>query len=372
MSNQEYVEAGLVDPGSPAAGERLELLRHLQAGGVRVEEMVRAQAHGRLATVLADRGLFDLGLALPPAELAERCGIEETLLARIRLAQGLPTDTADRVPAFVAEDVATFRAGVELFGELATLAFTRVMGSAMARVAEAAVSLFLAEVEPGLTGPGTIELEVARTNEAAVASLAGLPRLLEHLFREHISAAVRRQRSTRTADEAQTLVLAVGFVDLVDSTRWARSLSLREHAVALSRFENLAWDLATHHGGRVVKLIGDEAMFVCPSASATTAVALELCQAVDAEPTLPPARGAVGYGSLLLRDGDYFGPLVNLVARCVKLPPPRGVVLTADAWDQWSGAPPAGWRSRPLATQPVRGFEGDVRGLVELRPEEGL
>jgi adenylate cyclase len=304
--------------------------------------------------------------------LAERCGVEETLLARIRLAQGLPTDAADRLPAFVVEDVATFRAGVSLFGELPTLAFTRVMGSAMARIAEAAVSLFLAEIEPGLADPGTTELEVARANEAAVASLAGLPRLLEHLLREHVSAAVRRQRSTRTTDDAQTLALALGFVDLVDSTRWARSLSLREHAVALSRFESLAWDLATHHEGRVVKLIGDEAMFVCPSASAATAAALELCQAIDAEPTLPPARGAVGYGSLLLRDGDYFGSLVNLVARCVKLPPPGAVVVTADAWDQRSGPPPAGWISRQLETQPVRGFEADISGLVELRPEDTL
>jgi adenylate cyclase len=333
--------------------------------------MVTAQAQGRLSMLLADRHLFDLGSSLLLAEIADRCGIEESLLTRIRLAQGLPTGGADRVPAFVAEDVTAFRAGLELFGELPTLAFTRVMGSAVARIAEAAVSLFLAEVEPGLTDPGTIELDVALANEAAVASLNSLPGVLEHLLREHMAAAVRRQRSTQRAEDAQTQVLAVGFVDLVDSTSWARGLSLREHAVGLSRFENLAWDLANGHGGRVVKLIGDEAMFVCPSPSSAASVAVQLCQAVDAEPTLPPARGAVGYGSVLVRGGDYFGPLVNLAARCVKLPSPGGVVLTAEAWAQRSGEPPAGWIARHLETQRIRGFDKDISGLVELRAEHG-
>ena len=34
----------------------------------------------------------------------------------------------------------------------------------------------------------------------------------------------------------------------------------------LGRFESLASDIITEAGGRIVKLIGDEAMLVCPDA----------------------------------------------------------------------------------------------------------
>jgi class 3 adenylate cyclase len=39
----------------------------------------------------------------------------------------------------------------------------------------------------------------------------------------------------------------------------------------------------------------------------------------EADPDLPPARGAVGYGPVYARGGDYFGSLVSLVARSVKV-----------------------------------------------------
>ena len=59
--------------------------------------------------------------------------------------------------------------------------------------------------------------------------------------------------------------MGIGFVDLVGSTAWSSHLTLEEHALALTAFETAAWDITTGHGGRVVKLIGDEVMFVAPS-----------------------------------------------------------------------------------------------------------
>jgi len=41
--------------------------------------------------------------------------------------------------------------------------------------------------------------------------------------------------------------------------------------------------------------------------------------ALDRNPHLPGARGAVASGDLLSQDGDYFGPVVGLAARAVAL-----------------------------------------------------
>ena len=155
---------------------------------------------------------------------------------------------------------------------------------------------------------------------------------------------------TLEVDE-RAVTVGLGFVDLVGSTAWASGLTLKEHALALAGFEAAAWDIASAHGGRVVKLIGDEAMFLAPSGADAARIALELCRAVAADAALPEARGAAGYGTVGTRDGDYFGPLVNLVARAVKVADPGS----------GRGHRDRARRARGLPARARRGFE-----VVEL------
>src|SRR5262249_37559265 len=107
-----------------------------------------------------------------------------------------------------------------------------------------------------------------------------------------------------------------------------------------------------NRGARLVKLIGDEAMFVADDPAVLCAVALEICEMADADPVLPAARGAVGFGSVTARDGDYFGPLVNVVARASKLAPPNGIVITAEAADVLD---PLTWSTEAIGPQELRG-----------------
>ena len=58
------------------------------------------------------------------------------------------------------------------------------------------------------------------------------------------------------------MVRCVGFADLVSFTNLVRTLSERELARVVQRFEGLASEIVTQHGGRVIKTVGDEAMFV--------------------------------------------------------------------------------------------------------------
>jgi adenylate cyclase len=86
----------------------------------------------------------------------------------------------------------------------------------------------------------------------------------------------------------------VAFVDLVDSTAWTAAARPQDHNEALLAFERLAWEGAVSHGGRLIKLIGDEAMIVSPDPATAARIASELCQKATAHPLLPAARGAVG------------------------------------------------------------------------------
>jgi class 3 adenylate cyclase len=226
--------------------------------------------------------------------------------------------------------------------------------------ADADVALFLAESEPRLTARGATLLEHAVANEEAIALIASVGDVLSHLLHEQLALAVRRARRARNPDTAaETSAVAVGFVDFVGSTRWAEGLTLKDHAVALARFESAAWDLATHHDGRLVKLIGDEAMFVAPAVTDACEIATEQCSGVERDLDLPPARGAVGFGKVLTRDGDYFGPLVNLVARAVKEAPPGTVVVTDDVV-AGLGRARSDRVTTPIGKRSLRGIEDRV------------
>jgi class 3 adenylate cyclase len=79
------------------------------------------------------------------------------------------------------------------------------------------------------------------------------------------------------------------------------------------------------------------------------------------DPLLPPARGAVGHGAVTPREGDYFGPLVNLVSRLVKSAPSDTLIITEEAA---ASLPSGHWSLRALALPPLRGLERSVRAIT--------
>jgi adenylate cyclase len=186
--------------------------------------------------------------------------------------------------------------------------------------------------------------------------------------------AIRRSVAERSLEvDERAVTVGLGFVDLVGSTAWAGGLTLKAHALALAGFESAAWDIASAHGGRVVKLIGDEAMFLAPSGADAARIALEVCRAVAGDDALPAARGAVGYGTVGARDGDYFGPLVNLVARAVKVGAPGTVVVTETVRVDLdhSSAPDDDFEIVELSSQALRGFDEPVRLFALGAPAVG-
>jgi adenylate cyclase len=212
---------------------------------------------------------------------------------------------------------------------------------------EAARGLFGGSVER-MDDAARTELEIARANELAIVAWMQAQAVMHHLLSEH---PLRNFEFVEALMRGE-LHIALAFVDLVSSTAWAESVDPVEHSEALRRFEMQASTLAADHGARLVKLIGDEAMLVADDPAALCLVAVEICGMASADPVLPDARGAVGYGLVTARDGDYFGSVVNVVARASKFALPNGIVVTPEVARFLD---PESWSTEPIGPQALRG-----------------
>jgi class 3 adenylate cyclase len=352
MSDRDWIAAGLYDPDAPDADERRALLEYLAGLGLAAGDISEAACGGGLGQLAADRVLFgDSGPTMSVQDAAARGGFDEASLRRIVRASGL-ADPGD-APVFRDADVElfdAFAAGAAIFGEDATLQFTRVLGSAAARVAEAAVSLFFTNVSPRFRMQGLSDLDTVRQSADAVSAFGGVPHALDILLREHFTAAVRRMGLLGIA-EGGTTAVAIGFVDLADSTDLTRHTGPAELTAALSVFEYTAQDAAVARDCRVVKMIGDEAMFAGADAATVLDVVNEVLAAVEQHAVLGSGRAGIASGDAVSRDGDYFGPVVNLAARLVGAARSGEVLVNADA---------------ATAVQ-ARGYRVDDAGEYELK-----
>jgi adenylate cyclase len=82
-----------------------------------------------------------------------------------------------------------------------------------------------------------------------------------------------------------------------------------------------------------VKTIGDEVMFVANDAETAVRVAIDLTAVTASDTLLPGARAGVACGPVLAREGDYYGPVVNLAHRLVEIARPGTVIVPGDLRD---------------------------------------
>ena len=346
ITPEDLHEAGVYDPGAPDATERLAALELLVQHGAALDDL-RAELpdYGALAARLA---LRPGGGDLTRRELAERAGLQEETVRRLWLAAGF-ADPGPDLPIATEADTAVFQgfgAAVSLFGEDTAFQLTRVVGTAMAKVADAIVSAFVTNVGPEAMASDPSGLALVRANLESASYMPFLVSAMDQLLRMHLVAASRTSPDVKFGYETQRLV--VGFVDLVGSTALSEQVDIAGLGAALGEFETTASDVVVAAGGRVVKLIGDEIMFVAASIDAACGIALELADAFRAHPVLPPIRAGLAFGDVLVQGGDCFGPVVNLAARAVSeaqanevlvdpalqaaLPAPYRIAARAERW----------------------------------------
>src|SRR6185503_763356 len=137
-----------------------------------------------------------------------------------------------------------------------------------------ALPIFLVNVEAPMRQQHASQRALAEANLRAIEALGSVEKMILGFLRTHMEAAIGRFRRARHDRSLDTAHMTVGFVDLVGFTTLSGRMSVHELAEVVERFEEVAHDVVTARGGRVVKLIGDEVMFVTVDAAAGCDIAL--------------------------------------------------------------------------------------------------
>jgi class 3 adenylate cyclase len=353
-------EAGLYDPAAPDAADRRALLEFLDEQGCGLDEMVAAHAQGRLFGLAGDRVIRPGRNELTLRHVAAGAGADLDLVQRLWRAFGFPITDADTPVASRADAdvVPLFVAIAAALGADAALGLARVAGASVARFADA-VSAALRGALPELSIESSAsELTTAQAYLGVATFAPPAGRALDVLLRHHLDAARRQFELSDSYDVAGSgqVRLAVGFADLSGFTALSQTATSGELSLLLKRFEDVATSAVQQRGGRVVKFIGDEVMYVTPLAADAVAVARAVVDGLGEN----AARAGVSYGVLLAQDGDYFGPPVNLAARLVGAAEPGQVLVSEALRERLDGT----YGTTPLPPRELRGIAEPVTPYV--------
>ena len=373
MSPDDEVRMRGIPEGVDPVEAVLDLPAVLRAYHVPEEDIRQAEATDTVELLALERVVEGAGPRYDLDQVAAESGIDAHRILLLWRALGFPEPRpgekvfsdldlemlADTVP-FIAEG------GLDL--ELA-LQMTRVIGSSVARIATAQVDAIASALdqrraaEERAEGDADDELDdealdddgaerdrrvdrqaardeaevalehVASRGEVAQQSarlLPMMPKVMEFVWRRHLANAARR-KMLRTTDEGATI--CVGFADLVGFTAQTQQLEERELAEVVGRFETASHDVVHSLGGRVIKMIGDEVMFAADDVPTGVQIALAIAEVYRNDEAFSDVRVGVAAGHVLERDGDLFGPVVNLANRIVSVAFPGAVVVSQEVVD---------------------------------------
>lgn len=253
-----------------------------------------------------------------PLDVAARTGVSLARLRRLWRALGFPP-VPEQERAFTAADVAV----VELLGQSnaatwladeGVVQVARVLGQALARVAETQVSL--------VTSRLSVEAALGQVQQLELTEP-----FLGYVWRRHLLSALGRQLPLAGEETRGSRSLVVGFADLVGFTTLSHGLDGEGLSQVVERFEALAYEHIPERRGRVIKMIGDEVMFVADDAAGAAEIAFGLIDAHAADPVMPDLRVGLAAGPVVAWEGDLFGPTVNLASRLVQFAKPATVVV---------------------------------------------
>ena len=356
---QQWVDAGLYDVDAPDPRGFADVLAFYTSVGIRAEDFIGVPFDDLIGTVNMTQ--LRPGATLTADEARERTGLSPDVFAGILRAAGYTTEqrfTEDDVEAFLAFGMAQGLFSAEALGD-----FARVLTGAMARVADATSALFRMDVAPKIEEVGGAEVEWARQNYESAQMTGQLFTAMRAFFLNQLMGAVQlsdQARMASTTDAASTISLAVGFVDIVGYTRYAASTAPDELAEFIVNFERQATDAVRSRGGRLVKLIGDEIMYVALSAADAAQIASAVIAEFVGTDALP--RGGVAFGEVIGVGGDYYGPVVNKASRIVDQAVPGELLVdkaVVDASGDAINVTPAGRRQLKGFDDPVELFSVD-------------
>jgi class 3 adenylate cyclase len=337
----------LVNDRHEAAGERAQIVAVLAELGVAADDVPESLFE---AAAMASDVVFARDDVYTLRQVAEKIGQPVADVAEGFRQLGINTDAVDEI-RFSARDVefAAFLreaiSGVLTHNEGQEI--LHVAGTALATIAEAAIANHVQGPERRTSNV----VENARLNALAAELGLTLSDQLAVAFRHHLRQASDSNRRTQHLEQRELVTLTIGFLDLVGFTVLSQELPIPDLVELVKSFERRAHELAHDCRTRIVKLIGDEVMFVAEHPADAARFVTGMTDSLTDDSVIP--RGGLAFGDLVSIHGDYFGPVVNLAARLVDAAVP-GEVLVDDATAAHVGTEPAGRRMLKGFDEPVR------------------
>jgi class 3 adenylate cyclase len=339
------------------AAARAGLLEYLESKGFSLAEMAEAERTGRLFALAGD-AVIQSGPAVHSLRSAARVlGLPEAEVAHAWAVLGLTVADNDQ-PALTAADLDGLRtwSGMrDSLGPEMALGLLRVIGTSMARIAEAESSAVRSStVDIVLHGPED-ELRTAIAFGELAPVVPRIGAFMDAVHRQHIASTRTYFEAVIQGDDATSVTCGVGFADLSGFTGLTQRLSLPELSGLLTAFGSTASDVVHEHGGRLVKLLGDAVMWVNADPARLAEVAAHLVAHPYARRAGIEVRAGIAFGPVLAMDGDYFGPPVNLAARLVGVAGPGQLLAPGELCELLPD-----WCARALEPVTLRGFTEPV------------
>lgn len=282
-------------------------------------------------------------------EVAELTGVPLERCTELWNALGF-ADVGDEVRAFTDRDVWAVRT-VTALGEAGWLeedlqvSMARALGQSLARLADWQLATIGSMIDP------TVAPQQAMQRAEELVPV--VEQLIGYVWRRHLAATAGRVLAAGS-DELAAGTLAVGFADLVGFTSLTREIGDEQLGELVEQFEGFASDIVATSGGRVIKTIGDEVLFVADDVATAAEIGVRLAEEVPRHASLPELRVGMAYGTVLSRLGDVYGEPVNLASRLTSIARPGSVLVDRDFAEQLEGNP--AWRMRRVPPRPVRGY----------------
>jgi adenylate cyclase len=291
-------------------------------------------------------------------QVSEATGVDRDRAHRLWMAMGF-AEVGDDEAVFTDGDIEALRTWNALVesGMIAIedeVPHARVMGQTLSRLAEWQAREVIARtgmLAPGGDGRGAGAADLADT------LLPVIEHLQSYVWRRHLAAAYERILLAPPSELAAA-TMTVGFADIVGYTRTSRHAAIEDLTALLETFEEDTSEAVVGNHGRVVKMVGDEVLFVTDRPADAAEIALRLTSPGRPEQGLPALRVGMAAGRVLTRFGDVYGPVVNLAARLTSLARPGMALVDAEL----AGALRAAGNYRLQARRPAA-----VRGYHHLR-----
>jgi adenylate cyclase len=287
------------------------------------------------------------------AEVAELSGVPAERATDLWRALGFATQ-GDDAAVYTDGDVQALRLTNQLIQNgildpaLAT-STARMIGQHMSRLAESQVHM-LRDVLAANPELGADERQLARLVEHLTPELETLQ---NYVWRRHLAAYAGRVLAAPD-EEIDERRQVVGFADMVGFTSLTRRASENELVSVVEGFEALAAEVVAENHGQVVKMLGDEVLFVADSPTDGAEIALTLIARAEREDGVPSLRAGLAYGRVLSRFGDVYGSVVNIASRLTSVARPGTVLVDLEMSEALKDE--SGYLVRPRRPVSVRGY----------------